>query len=272
TQVNVAWSAESGTTEAVSVVERTPLTRPDSTQSGSLLRYQSLSKLPTRRSYQDVTQQVAGVAPDANPRNSNPLIKGGLNLHNHYLVDGLDVTDPVTGTFSSNLSFDATEAVDVLTSGMEAQYNSLGGVINVITLSGSDETHVNASVYGSLPQLAAKGNYGSAVYDGVQPFNHSPIADNQAFQLSLTAGGPIIKQRLWVSGSYELRLTEQSVVKAPPLGVPVPGGMPPLSIQHPPFTTIEHLARLKLTYAPNAKHRINFSANADPGSLNNGSG
>jgi Carboxypeptidase regulatory-like domain len=266
TQVNVAWSVESGTTESVRIVERTPLTRPDSTQAGALLRYPSLNKLPTSRSYQGVTQQVAGVAPDPNPRDTNPIIKGGLNLHNHYLVDGLDVTDPVTGTFSTNLTFDSIEAVDVLTSGMEAQYNSLGGVINVITLSGSDEAHVNASAYGSLGELAAKSSYGSNVYDGVQPFNHSPVPDNQAFQFSLTAGGPVVKQRLWVSGSYELRLTEQSVVKAPPLGVP------PFDVQHPPFTTTEHLGRVKLTYAPNAQHRVNFAANVVTAALNNGSG
>jgi hypothetical protein len=265
TQVNVAWSAESGTTE-VRVVERTPLTRPDSTQAGETLRYQPLNRLPTQRNYQDVSQLVAGVAHDPNPRNPNPIIKGGLYNLNHYLVDGLDITDPETGTFTSNLTFDATEAVDVLTSGMEAQYNSLSGVINVITLSGSDEAHVNASAYGSLGALAAKGSYGSNIYDGIQPFNHSPIPDNQAFQFSLTAGGPIVKQRLWISGSYELRLSEQSVVKAPPLGVP------PLNIQHPALTTFEQLGRLKLTYAPSSEHRINVSANIDPGSFNNGSG
>jgi hypothetical protein len=263
TQVNVAWAAESGTTQSVRLVERTPLTRPDSTQAGALRPYAALNKLPTQRSYQDVVQQVAGVAPDPNPRNQNPTIKGGLYNLNHYLVDGLDITDPVSGTFSSNLSFDATEAVDVLTSGMEAQYNSLGGVINVITRSGGDEAHVNASIYGSLAPLAAKNSYGSSVYDGVQPFNHSPLPDNQALQLSVTAGGPIIKQRLWVSGTYELRLSEQSVVKAPPLGAP------PLSIQHPPLTTVEHLARLKVTYAPGDKHRIDVSTNADLSALNN---
>jgi hypothetical protein len=266
TQVNVAWAAESGTTESVRLIERTPLTRPDSTEAGALLRYPALAKLPTGRSYQNVTQLVAGVAPDPNSRNPNPAIKGGLSMFNHYLVDGLDITDPETGSFSTNLSFDSTEAVDVLTSGMEAQYNSLSGVINVITRSGADEAHVNASAYGSLGQLAAKSAYGASVYDGIQPFSRSPVADNQAFQFSLTAGGPIVKQRLWVSGSYELRLSEQSVVKAPPLGVP------PLSIQHPPYTTIEHLGRLKVTYAPNQKHRINVSANANPVSANNATG
>jgi hypothetical protein len=268
TQVNVAWTAESGATESVRVVERTPLTRPDSTQAGTLLRYPSLAKLPTRRSYQDVTQLVAGVTPDPNPRNPNPNIKGGLYLHNHYLVDGLDITDPVTGTLTSNLTFDATEAVDVLTSGMEAQYNTLGGVINVLTLAGSDELDVNASVYGGLPQLSAKGSNGSALYDGAQPFNTSPSPGSRSLQFNVTAGGPIVKRRLWVSGSYELRLAETSVVKAPPLGLPA-AGSPPLGIQHPPLTSVEHLARLKLTYAPNDRHRFNLSGNFNPGGLNN---
>ena len=261
TQVNIAWSPEASATQSIQLVEKQPLTRPDSTQAGTVLRYPALAKLPTRRSYQEVTQQVAGVTTDPNPRNTNPAIKGGLFLHNHYLVDGLDITDPVTGTFSTNLSFDATSAIDVLTSGMEAQYNSLGGVINVITVAGADQAHVNASVYGGLQALATKGSYGPNLYDGAQPFNDSPTPASNSLQLNLTAGGPIIKQRRWVSGSYELRLAEQSVVKAPPLG--------PLGVQHPPLTSVEHLARLKLTYAPASNHRLNFSGNLNPFILNN---
>jgi hypothetical protein len=266
TAVNVAWSPQADAGESIQIVERQPLTRPDSTQAGSVLRYPSLARLPTRRTYQEVTQLVAGVTTDPNARNTNPAIKGGLSLHNRYLVDGLDITDPVTGTASTNLSFDATEAIDVLTSGMEAQYNSLGGVINVITSAGGDQAHVNASVYGALQSLSASGSYGGNLYDGVQPFNDSPTPASNSLQLNVTAGGPIIKRRLWINGSYELRLAEQSVVKAPPLGGPTVG------IQHPPLTSVEHLARLKLTYAPATNHRLNLSGNINPFILNNLSG
>lgn len=258
TTVNVVWSTEATGTDTVHIVSRRPLTRPDSTQMGTGLRYSNLAKLPVRRSYQDAAQQVAGVTGGANPN-----IKGGLNLNNRYLVDGLDITDPVTGTFSANLTFDATDAIDVITAGMEAQYNSLGGVINVLTQGGGDKAHVNTSVYMASQSLTAKGNFGPQLYDGRQPFNASPVGANESLQANITAGGPIIKNKLWVNGSYELRLSEISTVKGPPLGAA------PHEIQHPPQTSIGHMARLKVTYAPSHKDRINFSAAMSPGHFNN---
>jgi len=142
TPVDIAWSLEQTNVETVAVFERKPLTKPDSTQTGSGFTADVMNRLPTGRSYQSVAQLVPGVSGGANPN-----IKGGLNLNNRYLIDGLDVTDPVTGTFATNLSFDSTQAVEVLTGGMDAQYNSLAGVINTVSLKGSGEFHSNASFY-----------------------------------------------------------------------------------------------------------------------------
>ena len=54
-----------------------------------------------RRSYQSIAQQVAGVT------GVRTNIKGAMNAHNRYMVDGLDITDPVTNTFSANINFDS---------------------------------------------------------------------------------------------------------------------------------------------------------------------
>ena len=43
----------------------------------------------------------------------------------------------------------------------EAQYNSMGGIINLITNGGSDEFHVDTSVYYNGSKLSAPNNYGS---------------------------------------------------------------------------------------------------------------
>jgi hypothetical protein len=261
TRLNIAWSPETSGIESLQIVQSRPLTRPDSTQTGQALTAATLAKLPTKRTYQDAAQQVAGVSADPNPNQPNPNIKGGLSLHNHYLVDGLDITDPVTGTFSTNLSFDAIEAIDVLTAGMEAQYDTLGGIINVLTRSGGDQLHVDASLYLGSQKLSAKGNYGAGLFDGAQPFNATASGPNDSLQTSITAGGPIIKNRLWVNGTYELRLAQSSTVKGPPLGA--------LGIQHPARSGVDHLARLKLTWAPADRHRVNVSGNFAPSIANN---
>ena len=60
-----------------------------------------MNRLPTARSYQGSAQLVPGVSGGANPN-----VKGGFFRSNRYLVDGLDVTDPVTNTFSMNIPFE----------------------------------------------------------------------------------------------------------------------------------------------------------------------
>ncbi len=263
--LNVAWSLELAGMETVAVVDRLPATKPDSTQTGTILDSTTLNRLPTSRAYQDVALRVPGVSTSlAGEGNTN--IKGGLLLNNRYLIDGLDVTDPVLGTFTQNLTFDMIESIDVLTGGMEAQYNAMGGVINVITKGGSDSFHSNASLYANHHKLSAKGNYGPNVYDGRQPFNDTESGPNQGYQANVNVGGPIIKRRLWYSASYELRSSESSTVKSVPLGVA------PFNIQHPPQTRLGHLFLGKLAFAPSAKHRLTLTASAAPLAVNNAAG
>ena len=107
------------------IIEERRLTRPDTTQTGTVLTADTQSRVATQRTYQGITQQVAGVTFSAGQ--GNPNIKGAMDAHNRYLVDGLDITDPVTNTFSADINFDSIASVEVLTSGAEAQYNALGG-------------------------------------------------------------------------------------------------------------------------------------------------
>jgi hypothetical protein len=256
--LNVAWSVEAAGAETVSVVEPRPITRPDTAQTGTVLSSDTLNRIPTGRSYQGAAQLVPGVSGGANPN-----IKGGLLIQNRYLIDGLDITDPVTGTFSTNLNFDSIGSVQVITGGMPAEYNSLGGVINVITLAGSDELHASASIYANHHKLSASDNYGPNLYDGRQPWNEAEVGPTQSYQVSVNVGGPVVRKRLWYNATYELRLAESSALRGPPLGAP------PYNIQHPSSTSQVHLMRLKLTYLPSAAHRLTLSANADPGFFNN---
>jgi hypothetical protein len=256
--LHIDWASEEAGVQAVKVTSGVALTKPDSTQTGTVLQQQSLAKLPTGRSYQSVAQLVPGVSGGANPN-----VKGGMNLNNRYMIDGLEVTDPVTQTFSANLSFDATGAVDVLTGGMEAQYNSLGGIINVVSVRGTQDWTANASLYLNHQELSALGNYGPNIYNYRQPFNDNPAGPTSSYQANMNVGGPLVKRHLWFNLSYELRLAESSLVKGPPLGGP------PYNIQHPSQTSTNHLARVHLTYAPSQAHRVTLMGATSPGSFNN---
>ena len=79
---------------------------------------------------------------------------GGPNSPAVYLLDGLNITDPVTQTFSTNFNFDAIGELEIITGGMDAEYGSTtGGVMNIVTKAGGDEFSLDGSVYWAPKEL-----------------------------------------------------------------------------------------------------------------------
>ncbi|NUO83999.1 carboxypeptidase-like regulatory domain-containing protein, partial [candidate division KSB1 bacterium] len=68
-------------------------------------------------------------------------IRGGRSYENAYLIDGISVQDPLSGTgFGLQLSTDAIEEVEVITGGFNAEFGkAMSGVINVKTKEGASE-------------------------------------------------------------------------------------------------------------------------------------
>ena len=255
--VNARYALTSVGVDTVAVTSRS-LTRPDSTHTGSVREMETLARLPTGRSYQNAAQQVPGVSGGANPN-----IKGGLSYHNKYLIDGMDVTDPISNTFSMNLTFESMESVEILTGGAEAEYNALGGVINVVPRGGGDEFHWILAGYLNHYQLSAAPNDGDFIWEGEQPYDESPVGPTQRMEGSINIGGPILKRRLWFGLTYQYIFTDLFAVKGPPLGAP------PYNIQHPSRKFIGHLGRLRLDWAPSPRHRVRLSGNTDPATIDN---
>lgn len=251
--LNIAWTVEETKEELKVIYEERKMTRPDNTQTGTVLTSDQQARIATGRSYQNVAQQVAGVSGGGNPN-----IKGGMLTHNRYLVDGLDITDPVTNTFSANMNFDSIESIEVLTGGTEAQYNSLGGIINLITSAGSNEWHIDSSLYINHQSLSAGGQYGPQLYYGQRPFARLAASPNSGYQANVNVGGPIIKNKWWFNLSFQYDRRESAVVIGPPLYV-----------QHPSRVFTGYLFRFKTAIAPTERHRITLSVSTDPAFIDN---
>src|SRR6185312_7339120 len=254
--LDLRWSAVMEEVKTYNIVEERHPTNPDSTETGAVLTKDQQSKVASGRRYQDLVQQVAG-AVDVNG-GGNYQIKGGNLTMNHYLVDGLDITDPVTNTFSANINFDSIASEQILTGGFEAEYNSLGGVINLITVAGGDKLSIDSSFYVNNQKFSVADQFGANNYDGVRPFGHLISPTTQSYGANLNIGGPIIRQHLWFNASFEYDYRETSIPMGPPLGV-----------QHPPETSNRFLGRLKLTWAATPKNLVTLSASADPAFFNN---
>ncbi len=242
------FAAELAQGETTKIFEERARIDSEKVSTGRVLTAEQQGKIATGRSYQNIVQQLPGVV-----GGGNPVMAGGSLRHNRYLVDGLDITDPVSNTFSSNFNFDAIGQVDTSLLAIDAQYNSLGGVINLVTKRGSDKFAVDTSFYFNHQKLSSGSRAGTQLYEGRLLDQSDPRPPNAQYQFNLNVSGPIVKQKLWFYISTELRYTAQALV---------PGT--PLNIQHATREFYGAYPRLKLTWAPSARHRVELSFNADP--------
>ena len=101
------FAAELTQGEVTKIFEERARIDSEKVSTGRVLTAEQQAKIATGRSYQNIVQQLPGVV-----GGGNPVMAGGSLRHNRYLVDGLDITDPVSNTFSSNFNFDAIGQVE----------------------------------------------------------------------------------------------------------------------------------------------------------------
>ena len=178
--------------ESVVVVDTRPVIDTSSSTQGQVVTKEHLEALPTGRSYQSATRLTPGVT-----GGSNPNAAGGSSRENKWLLDGANTTDPVTGTFSYNFNLEAIEEIEVITGAFRAENGgTLGALINVRTRSGSN------TFAGSVRGFYSNANWSpkrDAIYspDGVQMEGSEFDRDSERIDLSLSLGGPVLKDRIW---------------------------------------------------------------------------
>jgi hypothetical protein len=186
-------------TATVQVIGDTPIVDITNTTANTRVRREEFEKIPVGRSYQALIGTVPGVVGTGN---INAM--GALTSNNLFIIDAVDTTDPTTGTFGTNLNFEAIEEVSVYTSGISAEYGrAQGAVVNVITKSGTNKYEGSAK-YIFLNdnwdlQNTTKSEITGASLERVK-FDHiNPV-------YTFTAGGPIMKNHAWAFGAYERAL------------------------------------------------------------------
>ena len=236
-----------GASEEIVVEETRAVIDTESGNQGSVLTKEFLERIPAGRSYQQAAQLAAGVTGGANPN-----VAGASSNENTYLMDGVNITDPVTGTFSLNFNFDAIEQLQVLTSAYDPEYGqNLGGAINIVTESGGNTLEFN--LYGQ--HLNGEwGPKGDAIFasDGFQLAPTDFDSKFRTTQLSGKVSGPVIRDRMWFVASYQYSRT--LIART---GIDLPRDFD------------GHYVLGKLTYSPNASHRITFLGQTDPTTIDN---
>src|SRR5437899_4222531 len=227
------------------------------------------SQVPVARNVTGLFYAAAGVNEGGGYGAANPSIAGGSGLENQYIADGVNITDGSfggIGVFSRsygalatgiNLSF--VKEVDVKTGGYEPQYGkTTGGVVQIVTKSGSDQFHGGMSAYFGPQRFEVE----HLNPDNFGRLNQQGAAIHQGeWDIAAELGGyvPGLKHRLFFFGSFSPswnRLYEQLSNLHGASGFPVLGNatIPQISYDY----------AAKLTFKLSDNHVVESSVFGDP--------
>src|SRR5512139_1865157 len=153
--------------------------------------------------------------------NSEPKL-GGISMdgasapENRFIIDGLETSNPMNGLpglggAAPTLSVDSVEELQVKSSGYSAEYGgTTGGVVNVLTKSGTNQWHGDARVYfaGDALDASPRPNLRRSltVVNEAEYFTY-PEEPYTTVQPGFSLGGPIHRDIAWFFVSYQPTLT-----------------------------------------------------------------
>jgi hypothetical protein len=217
-----------------------PLIDPRSTTSGINLTDVQFQVLPVDRGYITMLQ----LAPQSTPSfyGDGINVAGATGIENRYFLNGAEVTDAFRGFGATQLPYNFIREVQVRSGAYEAEYqSSLGGTVNVVTYSGGNEVHGQA--FGFYTNNRFSGSPRMAL-------GKPPQAEFSEYDVGLSVGGPIVRDRLWYFLAYNPRFVKEVVSVS---------GQPDQTDQ---ATT--HMFASKVTWRINESNELALSIIGDP--------
>lgn len=195
-----------GTQETVNVSASSELVETQRSSSTNTINQTSIDNLPTNgRNYINFALTDSQVARDNAP-NIGAAPTSGLNISgqrgraNLVNVDGADYTDNSTNGVRSTVSQEAVQEFQVINNSYAAEYGrASGGVVNIITRSGSNQFH--GDVFGYLRNRD---------FQAVNPFSTVPNPAYTRVQAGAAFGGAIKKDKTFFYFSYEVTRRQET--------------------------------------------------------------
>jgi hypothetical protein len=143
---------------------------------------------------------TGGLSPSGDLNPGRLSIDGQRESSNGFLVDGIDVQEHMNGGTSIVANLDSIDEFRVLTNNFDPEYgNYNGGMVTVITKSGSDSFHGDVFEFLRNTALDARG-----YFDPSRPV----FRQNQ---FGGTLGGPVKRQEIYFFGDYQGTRTNEGV-------------------------------------------------------------
>jgi hypothetical protein len=188
--------------EVVTVNTEPPAVEPSRTEISQVIDTHEIQALPTStRQFVDFALLTPGVATGrtslqstfTEPEVTRISFGGMRDLSNAVTVDGADYINEATGSQRATPSQEAVSEFRVVNNSFGTEYGrALGGIVNVVTKTGTNDMH--GSAYGYLQNRVA---------DSKSLLTVAPYDAYRRGQFGGTLGGPIHKDRTFVFTNYE---------------------------------------------------------------------
>jgi hypothetical protein len=259
-----------GISETVTVTSAATVVDTSSTTSGAVISDELMKSVPVGRRLTDALYLAPGVSSGGEVGRANPSIAGGSGLENSYIVDGVNITNTgygaigsysiIFGSLGSGVTFDFVKEIQVKTGGYEAEYGSAtGGVVNVLTKSGTNEISGSAFTYFRPESL--EGDWTELDLD-----NGTQIAAQRnatrVNDVGFEAGGPVVQNRAFWFAALNPQWERETFSALPIFPLRTLGEVPR------DRRTITYSA--KGTFQLSAGHRFDVSFFGDPAEGDNG--
>jgi hypothetical protein len=196
--------------DVITVTAESPLLDERRISTGATVSQTELEKIPTSRDPWAVLQTTPGVLTDRinvggneSGQQSQYVGPGSGGDQAVWSVDGVVITDMAAlGSSPAYYDFDAFEEMQVTTGGSDTTIATGGVVLNMVTKRGTNEWRGSGRYYDTDKKWQSKSNTGSVDFAPGQPAFKQGNRIVNVRDYGAEVGGPIIKDRLWIWGSY----------------------------------------------------------------------
>jgi len=199
-QVSINFGLEVGSVaQTVTVQAGAPLLDTYEPAMKEVVDSHEIDSIPLNgRNYLDLILLTPGVVvntqarSDLNSTDSHGSILGERGGNTGYLIDGLQNNDDFRGGVLQAFTQDAIQEFEVIDAGYKAEFgNGSGGIVNVVSKSGTNSLHGDAFFFGRNNALDSSN------------FSGQDAPELRRYDYGGTAGGPIRPGKAWYFGSIE---------------------------------------------------------------------
>jgi hypothetical protein len=207
--------------DVITVTAESPLLDERRISTGATISQTELEKIPTARDPWAILQTTPGVLTDRinvggneSGQQSNYVGPGSQGDQAIWSVDGVVITDmSALGSSPAYFDFDAFEEMQVTTGGSDTSISTGGVVLNMVTKRGTNEWRGSGRYFDADKSWQSNLDTGSVDLDPRQTSFKQGNRIVSVKDYGAEVGGPIVKDRLWIWGSYGRQKVELLTIK-----------------------------------------------------------